>query len=151
MEEKIDSGKKNFLKIFYEEVSKSSFTIIILAIFTGLILGGVIACATTKEIYDAFGESFTTGIIESLKFIWQTYSSLFRGAFGNPKEMFDSLFSGDSALMRKAFKPFLESLVVTTPYLITGVAIALGIQAGVLNKGGEGQLFMGSILAGWAG
>jgi simple sugar transport system permease protein len=41
--------------------------------------------------------------------------------------------------------------VVTTPYLITGVAIALGFQAGVLNMGGEGQLFMGSIMAGWAG
>jgi len=151
MEEKVDSGKKNFFKIFYEEISKSSFTIIILAIFTGLILGGIIACATTKEIYDAFGESFSTGIIESLKFIWKTYSSLFRGSFGNPKEMVDSLFSGDSALIRKAFKPFLESLVVTTPYLITGVAIALGFQAGVLNMGGEGQLFMGSIMAGWAG
>lgn len=151
MEEKIDSGKKNFLQIFYEEVSKSSFTIIILAIFTGLILGGIIACATTKEIYDAFGESFSNGIIESLKFIWKTYSSLFRGSFGNPKDMFSSIFSGDSALIKKAFKPFLESLVVTTPYLITGVAIALGFQAGVLNMGGEGQLFMGSIMAGWAG
>jgi len=151
MEEKTDSGKKNFLKIFYEEISKSSITIIILAILTGLILGGIIACATTKEIFDAFDESFMTGITESLKFVWKTYSSLFLGSFGSPKKMAESLFSGDGALMRKAFKPFLESLVVTTPYLITGVAIALGFQAGVLNMGGEGQLFMGSIMAGWAG
>ena len=70
MEENKTSEKKNFLKIFYEEISKSSLTIIILAIFTGLLLGGIIACATTKEIYDAFGESFWTGITESLKFIW---------------------------------------------------------------------------------
>ena len=151
MEEKKDSGKKNFLKIFYEEISRSSVTIIILAIVTGLILGGILAAATTKEIYEAFDESFKTGITESLKFIWKTYSSLFLGSFGNPKKMIASLSSGESAEMRKAFKPFLESLVVTTPYLITGVAIALGFQAGVLNMGGEGQLYMGSIIAGWAG
>jgi len=151
MEEKKDSGKKNFLKIFYEEISRSSFTIIILAIVTGLILGGILAAATTKEIYEAFDESFKTGITESLKFIWETYSSLFLGSFGNPKKMIASLSSGDSAEMRKAFKPFLESLVVTTPYLLTGVAIALGFQAGVFNIGGEGQLFMGSIMAAWAG
>ena len=151
MEEKIDTGKKDFLKIFYEEISNSSITIIILAILTGLILGGIIACATTKEIYEAFGESFSKGLTESLKFIWETYSSLFKGSFGNPEKMIASLSSGDSAEIRKAFKPLLESLVTTTPYLITGVAIALGFKAGVLNMGGEGQLFMGSIMAAWAG
>lgn len=151
MEEKANSKKKNFFIIFYEEFSNSSITIIILAIITGLILGGIIACVTTKEIYEAFGESFSTGIKESLKFIWETYSSLFLGSFGNPKKMITSISSGDTAELRKAFKPFLESLVTTTPYLITGVAIALGFQAGVLNMGGEGQLFMGSIMAAWAG
>ncbi len=151
MEDKKASEKKNFFKIFYEEISKSSLTIIILAVLTGLILGGIIACATTKEIYEAFGESFLTGITESLKFIWKTYSSLFLGSFGSPKKMITSLGSGDIAQIKSAYKPFLESLVVTTPYLITGVAIALGFQAGVLNMGGEGQLFMGSIMAGWAG
>lgn len=151
MEDKKASEKKNFFKIFYEEISKSSLTIIILAVLTGLILGGIIVCATTKEIYEAFGESFLTGITESLKFIWKTYSSLFLGSFGSPKKMITSLGSGDIAQIKSAYKPFLESLVVTTPYLITGVAIALGFQAGVLNMGGEGQLFMGSIMAGWAG
>ncbi|MEA3328036.1 MAG: ABC transporter permease [Chloroflexota bacterium] len=151
MEEKTVSGKKNFLKIFYEEISRSSFTIIILAILTGLILGGILAAATTKEIYEAFDVSFSEGIKESLKFIWKTYSSLFLGSFGNPKKMVESLSSGDTEAIRKAFKPFLESLVVTTPYLLTGVAVALGFQAGVFNIGGEGQLFMGSIMAAWAG
>jgi ABC-type uncharacterized transport system permease subunit len=141
----------NFLKIFLEEVSRSSLTYIILAIFTGLILGGIIAAATTQDIYDAFDESFFGGIGASLKFIWKTYSSLFLGSVGSPSKMVSSLFSGDRDAMRTAFKPFLESLVVTTPYLLTGVAVALGFQAGVFNIGGEGQLFMGSIMAGWAG
>lgn len=151
MAEKNRSEKKDFLKIFLEEVSRSSLTYIILAIFTGLVLGGIIAAATTQEIYEAFRESFFGGIGASLKFIWKTYSSLFLGSFGNPSKMISSLFSGDSNAIRTAYKPFLESLVVTTPYLLTGVAVALGFQAGVFNIGGEGQLFMGSIMAGWAG
>jgi simple sugar transport system permease protein len=151
MEEKKVSKIGHFLNIFLEEISRSSFTIIILAVFTGLVLGGILAAATTKEIYEAFGESFLTGISESVKFIWKTYSSLFLGSVGNIPKMFSSLFSGDSQAMRSAFKPFLESLVVTTPYLLTGVAVAVGFQAGVFNIGGEGQLFMGSIMAGWAG
>jgi simple sugar transport system permease protein len=151
MEEKQDSEKRNFFSILLEEISKSSLTIIILAIFTGLVLGGILAAGTTQEIYEAFDESFITGITESLKFIWETYSSLFIGSVGNPSKMFSALFSGDSQEIRSAFKPFLESLVVTTPYLLTGVAVALAFQAGVFNIGGEGQLFMGSIMAGWAG
>ena len=83
--------------------------------------------------------------------IWKTYSSLFIGAFGTPSKMIAALRGGDGAAILAAFKPFLESLVVTTPYLFTGVAIAMGFRAGVFNIGAEGQLFMGSIMAGWAG
>lgn len=151
MEELKISEKKHFLNILLDEISKSSLTIIILAIFTGLLFGGIIAVATTKELYSAFDESFFNGLNESLKFIWKTYSSLFIGSVGNPSKMASALFSGDSKAILSAFKPFLESLVTTTPYLITGIAIALGFQAGIFNIGGEGQLFMGSIMAGWAG
>ncbi len=151
MESKKTSKKKDLFRILLEEISRSSITHIILAIFTGLLLGGILAAATTKEIYEAFDVSFLNGINESLKFIWETYSSLFLGSFGNPSKMVSSLFSGDSQEIQTAFKPFLESLVVSTPYILTGVAVALGFQAGVFNIGAEGQLFMGSIMAGWAG
>ncbi|MCJ7518539.1 MAG: ABC transporter permease [Anaerolineaceae bacterium] len=151
MSKKTGPEKNDFLSIFIKEISKSSLTIILLAIFTGLILGGILAVATTPEVYKAFGRSFGDGLGESLKLIWETYSSLFLGSFGNPSKMVSSLFSGDSKAIQSAFKPFLESLVVTTPYIFTGVAIALGFQAGVFNIGAEGQLFMGAIMAAWAG
>jgi simple sugar transport system permease protein len=35
--------------------------------------------------------------------------------------------------------------------LLTGLAIAMGFRAGVFNIGAEGQLYMGSIMAAWAG
>jgi ABC-type uncharacterized transport system permease subunit len=151
MIKKTVNGKKGSFGIFLEEISKSSFTIIILAIFTGLVLGGILAAATTSEIYAAFGRSFSEGVSESLKLIWETYSSLFVGSFGDPSKMVSALFGGDSKAIQSAFKPFLESLVTTTPYIFTGVAVALGFQAGVFNIGAEGQLFMGAIMAAWAG
>ena len=151
MTDKPNSSNGNFLKIFFEELSRNSLVFIFLAILTGLIIGGIIAAATTEEIYRAFDVSFGNGIKASLELIWETYSSLFKGSFGNPKEMVAALFSGNSEEILDAFKPFLESLVTTTPYLFTGVAIALGFKAGVFNIGAEGQLFMGSIMAAWAG
>jgi len=143
--------KKNVVKIFLEEVSRSSFVFILLAIFTGLIIGGILAAGTTDTIYEAFGRSIGEGFKESLNLIWNTYSSLFTGSFGDPKSMIAALLSGNKEEMLSAFKPFLESLVTTTPYLFTGVAVALGFQGGVFNIGAEGQLFMGSIMAAWAG
>ncbi len=151
MTEKPNTSAGNFLKIFFEEISRNSLVFIFLAIFTGLIIGGIIAAATTEEIYRAFDVSFGNGIKASFELIWETYSSLFKGSFGKPKEMVAALFSGNSEEILDAFKPFLESLVTTTPYLFTGVAIALGFNAGVFNIGAEGQLFMGSIMAAWAG
>jgi len=146
-----DPNKKDFFKVFLDELSRSSITIILLAIFIGLLLGGILAVATTPEIYAHFNNSLGEGISESLKLIWKTYSSLFLGSFGNPSKMIEALASGDGKAIQNAFKPILESLVVTTPYLITGVAIAMGFQAGVFNIGGEGQLYMGALMAAWAG
>ena len=143
--------KENFVSVFLEEVSRSSLTIIVLAIFTGFLLGGILAAGTTPEIFDAFEVSFGKGISESLKLIWETYSSLLMGSFGNPSKMAAAIASGETKALQATFKPFLESLVVTTPYIFTGVAVALGFQAGVFNIGAEGQLFMGAIMAAWAG
>ncbi len=151
MAKKQTKQKRNVVKVFVEELSRSSFVFILFAIFTGLVIGGILAAATTEEVYDAFGRSIGDGLLESLDLIWRTYSSLFTGSFGQPGKMVASLFSGDREEMRSAFKPFLESLVTTTPYIFTGVAIALGFQAGLFNIGAEGQLFMGSVMAAWAG
>jgi ABC-type uncharacterized transport system permease subunit len=151
MEKKQKKQKRNAVKIFVDELSRSSFVFILFAIFTGLVIGGILAAATTEEVYQAFRISIGDGIKESLSLIWKTYSSLFIGSFGNPAEMVKSLFSGDREVIRQTYKPFLESMVTTTPYIFTGVAIALGFQAGVFNIGAEGQLYMGSIMAAWAG
>lgn len=143
--------KRNFLSIFYEELSKNSLTIIILSIISGFIMGALLVVFTSPEVYKAFGTSFGSGLSTAWKLVADTYSSLFLGAFGDPAKIGAALKSKDQAAILKAFTPILESLVVTTPYLFTGVAVALGFKAGLFNIGAEGQVLVGTIAAGWAG
>jgi len=44
---------------------------------------------------------------------------------------------------------FSEVIVTMTPMLITALAVALPTQIGLINVGGEGQLYMGACLATW--
>jgi simple sugar transport system permease protein len=53
--------------------------------------------------------------------------------------------------IRRAFNPFFESLVATTPYIFGGLAVALGFRAGVFNIGAEGQIFVGAIFSAYVG
>ncbi len=46
---------------------------------------------------------------------------------------------------------FEEMLVRSVPFIITGLAVALGFKAGLFNIGAEGQLYAGGIFAVWIG
>ena len=43
------------------------------------------------------------------------------------------------------------TLLQAIPFIITGLAVALGFKAGLFNIGAEGQLHIGAILAAWVG
>lgn len=122
-----------------------------LAIFTGLLLGGLIIILTSPEFYTAWGESPLKGLAEAWKIIAVAYSSLFTGAFGDPARIVASLQSGNIEEIRKAFYPFFESLVAATPYIFGGLAVALGFRGGLFNIGVEGQIFMGAIFGTYVG
>lgn len=46
---------------------------------------------------------------------------------------------------------FETTLIRSIPYVIAGLAVALGFKAGLFNIGAEGQLHMGAIFAAWIG
>lgn len=57
---------------------------------------------------------------------------------------------GGSALL--FFPANLETMLVRAiPFIIAGLAVALGFKAGLFNIGAEGQLYAGGILAVWVG
>lgn len=83
------------------------------------------------------------------------YVSLFEGSIGSPKTMYAALSAyfgaGDASLLPSAFLPITESLVVATPYILTGLAVALGFQCGLFNIGAEGQFFIGGLASVFVG
>ena len=44
-----------------------------------------------------------------------------------------------------------QTLILTTPLILTGLAVAFAFRAGLFNIGGNGQYIMGSIAAVWVG
>ena len=44
-----------------------------------------------------------------------------------------------------------QTLIQTTPLILTGLAVAFAFRCGLFNIGGQGQYIMGSILAVWIG
>lgn len=149
-------------EIFLQELSKKpaenagflsrfwgAIQIPLLAIFSGLILGAVIIILTSTEVYTAFGNSIGEGFQTAGTIVGNAYGALFAGAFGNPSKIIEALKTGEK--IDRAFKPVLQSLVETTPYIFSGLAVALGFRAGVFNIGGEGQIYAGAAAATFVG
>ncbi|HYF63762.1 MAG TPA: ABC transporter permease [Herpetosiphonaceae bacterium] len=102
----------------------SAVLVPLLAILTALIVGAIVVLFTAPpEKGNAFVVTF------------KAFRGLFVGAFGdwtNPSTIPNAL-SG--------------TLVESTPYILAGLAVALGFKAGLFNIGAEGQLLMGAIAA----
>jgi len=96
----------------------------------------------TKSQYQEFFVIFLaiiTSLIISAFIIWasgasiyKTYQGLLQGAFGSPRAI-------------------AETLVITTPYIFTGLAVAFGFKCGLFNIGVEGQLYAGALASAYIG
>jgi ABC-type uncharacterized transport system permease subunit len=145
-------------RIFVRRGTFSALVVPLLAVFTAFVIGGIIIAVSTPAVLDAWFVNFQ-GIGAALRITWQTvwgaYVTLFEGAFGNPRliiEGFQVWFStGDTAPLLAALRPFSESLVITTPYIFAGLAVALGFRGGLFNIGVEGQLFVGGLASAFVG
>jgi len=60
------------------------------------------------------------------------YLGLWEGALGSPRALS-------------------ETLIWATPFIFTGLGVALAFRAGLFNVGAEGQLAVGAVLAAWLG
>ena len=64
--------------------------------------------------------------------VWKAYGGLWEGAFGSVAAISDTL-------------------VTSTPYILAGLAVAVGFKCGLFNIGAEGQIAMGAMGAAVAG
>ncbi len=126
-----------------------------LAILTALIVGAIFIATFDPQVWAAFGRGFLPGLGRAFQSIGQAYSALFEGAFGNPSRIVGGLRiyfdSGDTVLLMRAIRPLTESLRIATPYIFSGLAVALGFRCGLFNIGAEGQYFIGGLTSVFVG
>ena len=130
----------------------------LLAVFTGLVVGGIIIAISNEAAVTAWRHFFQAPGA-AFKATWDAvsiaYGALFKGALGSPKDVFAAFGSyvatGDAAPLYKAIYPITESLVAATPYILAGLAVAIGFRCGLFNIGAEGQLLMGALGAAFVG
>jgi ABC-type uncharacterized transport system permease subunit len=130
----------------------------ILAVFTGLVIGAIVIIITNVNAMAAWGSFFRDplrAITSSWDAIVLAYGALFQGALGSPSAIitgFRQWFStGDSSALIKSIYPITESLTASTPYIIAGLALAVGFIAGLFNIGAEGQFLMGALFSAYIG
>lgn len=151
--------KESFLRrIFVRRGTWSSLLLPILAVFTALVIGGVIMLISSPEVLTAWKNVFQDPG-EAFSLSWQTisqaYRALFEGAFGVPSQIREAFqtyrATGETRPLLDAFRPVSESLVVSTPYIFAGLAVAIGFRGGLFNIGAEGQLFVGGLASVFVG
>jgi len=96
----------------------------VLAVFSALVIGGLIIIVTDANVYAAFREDgIGGGLATALNAVRVAYGALYSGSLGD-------------------LNAISESLVASTPFIFAGLAVAFGFRGGLFNIGAEGQLLV---------
>jgi simple sugar transport system permease protein len=106
-----------------------------LAIFSALVIGGLILIFTTPETLEAWGYFFDAPL-QTLELSWYLVRDSYRA-------MLEFSLGSWSAFGR--------TLREMTTLLFAGLSVALAFRAGLFNIGGAGQITMGAITAAYVG
>jgi general nucleoside transport system permease protein len=162
--EKTENGQEqhgSFGQILKDSILEgNSVTVTVLAIFTAMVIGGLLNAFTNTTVLHAWGNLFSAPGAAIAK-AWDTaigaYVELFQGSVLNPHTV-ASLFQQASfsaavhdGFLSAVFNPLSETCVQATPLLLAGLAVALPYQAGMFNIGAQSQFIGGAILATYLG
>ena len=134
----------------------NTFVITVLAFVSALIVGAIIIVLATPEAAQAWRNVFSApgeAVVRTGNAIANAYGSLFSGSIGNPSVIARAFRTGKTADFVRAFQPLSETLVSTTPLVLSGLGIALAFRAGLFDIGGQGQVILGAagaVLAGFS-
>jgi len=96
--------------------------------------------AASKYFFSYPWDTFTA----AAKAVVNGYVALFQGAIFNPNTASEGTLSG-------IFGPIAETLVDASPLILGGLSVGLAFRAGLFNIGGQGQVILGAIFAGYVG
>lgn len=119
----------------------------VLALLMALVLGGILIVVTHEEVRESASYFFTRPgdtLSAAWSIVTEAYAALFKGAIFDP----ETLSSGS---MTRILRPISETIVYSTPVILTGLAVAVAFRSGLFNIGAQGQMIIGAVLAGWIG
>jgi ABC-type uncharacterized transport system permease subunit len=125
----------------------NSVVLTVYAFVLSLVAGAVLITVTDKDTIKA-SKYFFQAPADTVSAAWRAvssaYSALFEGSILDPS----TLSSGN---LTKILYPLSETLVNATPLILVGLSVGLAFRAGLFNIGGQGQIIMGAVFAGYVG
>jgi ABC-type uncharacterized transport system permease subunit len=129
-----------------------------LAVLTGFIIGAIVIVLSNDVVISAYRNFFSApgaALVATFKAITTAYGALFNGSFGSLSDIYTGIqnyyTTGDSKPFLLAIYPFTESLATVTPYILAGLAVAVGFKCGLFNIGAEGQFGIGALCSAFVG
>ena len=146
-------------KALFAVMEGNAVTVTLLAIFTAMVIGGLLTAFTNNTVLDAWGDFFSAPW-HAINLAWDTaigvYIELFQGSIFSPHtvaQLFQASMSTalHDGYVSAVFTPLSNTCLQATPLLLTGLAVALPYQAGMFNIGGQSQWIGGAIVATYLG
>ena len=106
-----------------------------------------------KNDREKWAVNATSALIEGSVTVLAVLTALACGAFlvwmsgADVVKAYGGLFAG----MAGSPEALAETCAAATPYMLTGLAVAVGFQQGLFNIGAEGQFYMGALCAATVG
>jgi simple sugar transport system permease protein len=127
--------------------SANAVVVTLLSLVMALVVTGVLIMITDDKTRSALGYFFQVPG-DTFSFGWRAvssaYAALFEGAILDPA----SLSSGSFA---RIVNPLSETMLNATPLICAGLSVGLAFRAGLFNIGGQGQIIMAAVCAGYVG
>ena len=121
--------------------------VIALSFVTAIIVGGILIAVTNQPTRNAVRHfSASPGKVFSTAWhaVSAAYVALFEGAIIDPHTF------GHGSIWHD-FNPISETLYTATPLILVGLSVGLAFRTGLFNIGGQGQLILGAMAAGYVG
>jgi general nucleoside transport system permease protein len=118
-----------------------------LALVSAFVVGAIVIIASDERVLGLLATDPLAAAQRALGVVVDAYSALIRGAVGDPGRLAGAIVALDGGELRLALRPISETVLSSTPLVLTGLAVALAFRAGLFNIGGEGQLQMGAMAA----
>ena len=135
-----------------EEPEPSGFTVgpllvVALSFVVSMVVGALLIAVTDRPTRKAAQHFFSapgTMFSRAWHAVSRAYVALFQGAIVDPHTF------GHGSVWRD-FNPLSETLLNATPLILVGLSVGLAFRTGLFNIGGQGQIIMGAVLAGYVG